>query len=338
MKEKIKKIGKVRLSAAITICAAAVVTGILLVTNIFFPLKYFTAWVVAGNDRILGELCFRMLDVGEADCSIVAFPDGKSMLIDGGDGTYANNLKILTELNRMKIDKIDYLVCTSVSEEHCGGLADIVEVKDVGVIYAPFVNNTYITESYGRFCAAAENCGAEWRVGESGGGEECGEAFFTFLSPAVHSAPGGAYEELNGGNASQADIDAASAVMWIEYNKMGIFCAGDAPSYVLDRIASEYNLTADKGGAFGFEGRDINFDDCKIYKAAGHGAEGYTSALLADMLSPEISLISSGKEGGLSAGGLSDLSAYGSIYITAYNGDVTIKISHELNVECAVQS
>ena len=252
------------------------------------------------------------------------YPD----FIDGGDGTYVNTLKILTELNRLDIDFLDYVVCTSVKGEHCGGLADILGVKDAGVIFAPYCTNRYITESFSRFYAAAESSGAEMRVAEYGEGDICGEAFFTFLSPAVHTAPGGAYEQLNSDPTDEA-IDAASAVLWLEHEGCGIFYAGDAPSSVLERIVGEYTIASGAGGAFDFHGHVIELEDCKVYKAAGHGGEEYRSAVLTDLLSPDISVISVGElnaEGCPSAGTLADLAAHGNIYMTAYRGDVTIRI------------
>ena len=320
--------GKGRLAAIISVAAAALAICALLIANIFFPLKYFTAYLVSGSRSAEGELGMHVLDVGQADCAIVCLPDGRSMLIDGGDGTYVNTLKILTELNRLDIDFLDYVVCTSVKDEHCGGLADILGVKDAGVIFAPYCTNRYITESFSRFYAAAESSGAEMRVAEYGEGDICGEAFFTFLSPAVHTAPGGAYEQLNSDPTDEA-IDAASAVLWLEHEGCGIFYAGDAPSSVLERIVGEYTIASGAGGAFNFHGHVIELEDCKVYKAAGHGGEEYRSAVLTDLLSPDISVISVGElnaEGCPSAGTLADLAAHGNIYMTAYRGDVTIRI------------
>lgn len=335
---KNKKRSKGRVAAIITVAVAAVLISALLIINIFFPLRYFTAYLVIGHKPAQGELSVRVLDVGQADCAIVCFPDGKTMLIDGGDGTYVSTVKILTELNRLDIDRIDYLVCTSVKDQHCGGLAEIIRMKQVGTIFGPYCNDRYITDSYSEFYAAAETCGAELEIAEYGSGAECGGAFFMFLSPAVHTAPGGAYEELNSDPDAEA-IDEASAVLWLEYEDTGIFYAGDAPSSVLDRIAEEYKIASGAGGAFSFRGHTIDFGDCKVYKVAGHGGEEYRSAELTDMLSPEISVISAGEnnaEGCPSAGVLADLSAHGNIYMTMYRGDVTVRIGGgKCTAECA---
>ncbi len=332
---KKSKSGRARLAAIISVAAAALVISALLVINIFFPLKYFTAYLVRGS-RPAGGLTLRVLDVGQADCAVACLPDGKTLLIDGGDGTYACTLGILTELNRLDVDRLDYVVCTSVKDEHCGGLAEILRVKGADVVFAPYCTNRYISRSYSAFYSAAESCGAELKVAEYGEGAECGKAFFTFLAPAVHTAPGGAYDDLNSDPTDEA-IDAASAVLWLEYDGCGIFYAGDAPARVLDGIVGEYRVAAGPGGAFVFGGHEIKLENCRAYKAAGHGGEDHRSSALTDLLAPQISVISSGEnnaEGCPSAGVLADLSAHGNIYMTAYRGNVTVSLD---GGECAAE-
>ena len=62
-------------------------------------------------------------DVGQADCSLLLFPDGKTMLIDAGNR--ADGPKISQYLNNLDIDTIDYFVLTHPHEDHTGGAKDI---------------------------------------------------------------------------------------------------------------------------------------------------------------------------------------------------------------------
>ena len=67
-----------------------------------------------------GELRVHFLDVGQGDCTLVELPDGKVMLIDGGDGSGASNKNLLRHLNALKIEVIDYLIVTHTDADHCG--------------------------------------------------------------------------------------------------------------------------------------------------------------------------------------------------------------------------
>ncbi len=324
-----RRLSKGAVTAIISIASAAVVICTLLIVNIFYPLKYITAFLVSGSRSPEGELNVHILDVGQADCAIVELPDGKTMLIDGGDGSYKNTLRILTELGRLDIDTIDYLICTSVSDEHCGGLAEIIKYKTVGTIYYPYCNNRYITDGFRTFCSAAESSGAELVISEYGVGAESGDDFFfCFLSPSNHLSPLSEYADLNS-DPTQENIDNASAVLWIEYAGAGIFWAGDARTDVLELIADVYVQGLEED-YFSFNGHTIDFSRCALYKVAAHGSENSRCTTLTDILMPGISVISVGAdnaEGCPAASVMTDLAAWGDIYLTQYAGSVNIRIS-----------
>lgn len=331
---KKSKLSKKSLVAVICVAAAALVVTALLIINIFFPIRYISSWFVSGKKPAEDSFQLRVLDVGNADCAIASLPGGKVMLIDGGDGTYTSTLKILTELNRIDADFIDYVICTSVSSEHCGGLAEIIGVKGAGKIYYPYCENRYINSSYAEFMTAAQSCGAQLAISEYGAGEESGDFFFTFLSPDVHTAPGGEYEALNDDN-SQENIDAASAVIWMEYEGRGVLYASDATNTVLNKLADEYQLLTSSGEGLSFRDHEIDFSDCAIYKVAGHGSEGCHSQPLLSLISPDISVISVGEDntyGCPSAQVMADLVACSRMYITMYRGDITMEISRSGDV------
>ncbi len=74
-------------------------------------------------------------DVGQADCSLVLFPDGKAMLIDAGnraDGDF-----IVNHLNRLGIDTLDYFVLTHPHEDHIGGAEDIFKKFKILTVCLP---------------------------------------------------------------------------------------------------------------------------------------------------------------------------------------------------------
>ena len=88
--------------------------------------------------NIITDFQIHYLDVGQADSSVVFLPDGKTMLIDGGnqdDGRF-----ISSYIRKNGRNNIDYLIATHPHEDHIGGLQNIVENFDIADIYMPRVS------------------------------------------------------------------------------------------------------------------------------------------------------------------------------------------------------
>lgn len=325
----VKKLSKKTVAAIISVAAAALIVTALLVVNLFYPLKYLTAYFVSGSRSQSGVLTVHVLDVGQADCAILELPEGGVMLIDGGDGSYSDTLKILKKLNSLGIDYIDYAVCTSVNGEHCGGLADIISLKEVGKIYMPYCAIESVTSGYASLCEAARESGAQICISEVGAGEEEENFFFTFLSPADHTSPLSPYADLNA-SPSQATMDDSSAVMWIEFAGTGIFWAGDVTTDILNYLAEEYFLLKEEGGGLSWNGHVIDYTDCSVLKVAKHGSDDSLCTQLLDVLDISAAVISVGEENAEGCPALqviADLYAFtDKIYTTQDYGDITLTV------------
>ena len=62
-------------------------------------------------------------DVGQGDSILVIAPDGKTMLIDGGE----IDTGIVQYLQGMNIQRIDVMVATHPNSDHIGGLVQVLE-------------------------------------------------------------------------------------------------------------------------------------------------------------------------------------------------------------------
>lgn len=99
-----------------------------------------------------GMLHVDFLDVGQGDSSLITFPNGETMLIDGGGRvTYRNDdedeesiepdvprvgeMVVSEVLWEKGYSHIDYLVASHADADHAQGLADVVKNFSVGAVY-----------------------------------------------------------------------------------------------------------------------------------------------------------------------------------------------------------
>ena len=307
-----KKLSKLLLSTIITIVIALVFLSAILITNIFIPVKYLSAYINFNTDKPRkGEMRISFINVGDGDCTLVEFPDGKVALFDGGDGSYNNQLKIFGKLNSFKIDKIDYLFCTSSSAKRCGGLAEIVKYKQIGKIFAPIYKNSGVTEEYRNFRKEVKNKKADlnecaYGVGEYN--EEYGYSFYVLYPEKTASV-------------SESDSVHYTCV-WISYSGISLLLLGDLKNSELNELYDKYTVVG-----VDINGTTINMNDCNIVKASKGGAESGVYAPFYDLIQAETAIISTAKEPSLAL--LSNLSLYAgnNIYRTDKHGTVTLNIS-----------
>ena len=326
--EKRKKLSKGRIAA---IASAAVIGAVflaLVIANAFIPVKYLTAYLVARLENERGVLRVTFVDVGYGDCTICELPDGKVLMIDGGDGAYPHNLAILGALNGRGIDKIDYLVCSSVLGEYCGGLSEIIKYKSVGEIFMPAVDNIYISSSYAQFVSAARQSGARLTVSCYGAGAQGEDYYFAFLSPSPPENPLGYYEALNK-SATQENIFNASAVLWLEYGQTSFIFTSSAGKAALEGIIADYSVITSTGGRYEpLPGHEANLEGCDVVSVPGHGRSECTSAEWYDFIKPSLAVISVGENysGYPSSQALADIgSVISSPLLTSVHGDIQIK-------------
>lgn len=326
MKRK-KKVQVKKLKIIVTISVAAAVILALIITNFFIPLIYFSAYVHFKTDKNpVGQMRIRYLDVGYGDCTLIELPDGKTILIDGGTGTYGNVYKLLDNLNKSRIDKIDYLLCTSVKSEHCGALAQIVKYKEIGKAYIPQVTNLYITDEYAAFYSALQKSGAEICIAQFGEGEYDPDYgyFFMMLSPTVAESSQSEYYFMNQ-LPTETNINSASAVLWLQYADKAFMFLSDVTASVQSRLADLIRL---EKGEFLLHGNRISFAQCAVLKASNHCAENYTEPQLLDIVQPGACVISVGENAKScpSNTAIADLQLYvgDNIFRTDLHGTVTV--------------
>ncbi|MGN0808125.1 MAG: ComEC/Rec2 family competence protein [Candidatus Coproplasma sp.] len=329
---KRRKLSRSALVALILSAIALAIVIALLITNAFIPVRYLSAYAVRSDKNKTGQLKVTYIDVGFGDSTLIELPDGKTALIDGGDGSYPNQLKLIKTLNSHGIDHIDYLVCSSVKKEHCGGLAELIKLKGVGTAFIPYCNNERITDEYHAFISTLNDLQIAQKIANVAEGFAGEDYFFTFLSPSNYQNLASEYTGLNT-YPNTENIDNASAVCWLEcFGKKFAFCS-DVRSSALERVISSYNTQKELGEEFCRYGdNSVVLEGCDVTTVAAHGGEKNACAEWFSLLQPKHAVVSVGLNyGGYpSAISLSNPTGVGAqVYLTSESGNIEFCVTEQ---------
>ncbi len=242
--------------------------------------KYYVALPKTGK-RKAGELRIHFLDVGQGDSTLIELPDGKVLLIDGGDSGSKSEKRVLRHLNALKIQTVDYLFVTHTDRDHCGALSEVFRYKKVLNAYLPTTFDTDKTD-YAKVYDLALKEGCE----------------IIAASPSVDlSNRAGNYpytlrvlypfeqEHMGGGAIVEED---PSTVLWLDYLGTSALFTGDISSDVEDRLLGWDSLDLLPA--------DVALSSTEILKVAHHGS-AYSSGLgFLRHLGAQAAVISCGKD------------------------------------------
>ena len=231
---------KIRRIRAIVISVIVVIVVAVCIFCAFVPPHtwpyYFYLPVVSARQE--GELRMHFIDVGQGDCTLIELPDGKTMMIDGGNGEKDNSTAIIRYLKALNIGRLDYLVLTHVDSDHCGGLDDVMSYVSVGTIYYPEEPNAAINSEYAQFYEKLSGSSCEKEYNRQGikltSSSQSYAYEFVWIWPYGSDNP----------NADKWVSNEKSAVISLEYVGKKALFVGDAPSKTLQSlyVQAQYGL------------------------------------------------------------------------------------------------
>lgn len=158
-------------------------------------------------------------DQKSGDSTILTSPDGKVMVIDGGNPT--SYVDVDNALKALGVTRIDYLVASHPHVDHIGSFAQIIRSYEVGAVYTSEI--VYPTSHYNNYMAAIEATQTPHIIIAEGDSFMFGEHV---LVEVFHPAPGVEYYE-GYPNSSTQFINNLSVTMKLTYGDSSFLFPGD---------------------------------------------------------------------------------------------------------------
>ena len=160
-----------------------------------------------------GTLQITFFDVGQGDAALIQFPNGKTMLVDGGPPESATAL--LGKLRQLRVQRIDWLVASHPHSDHIGGFVKILNTLPVGEVWDS--GFAYDSPVYLDYLRAVRRSRAKFRTVEKGHrlkpAPDCLIEVFAPIKPFLRG--------------TESDANNASIVMRLRYGKVRVLFTGD---------------------------------------------------------------------------------------------------------------
>ncbi len=137
-------------------------TGAVTVKRTVFAALILSALLIWDGVRPLtGGLQVWFLDVGHGDSTVILFPQGYAVVVDGGPARLNKDYNpVIQTLKRFNRNKIDLLAATHPEADHIGGLIKVVEEYPVDC--ALISHCDLETKTYQRLMDISKSKGVEW--------------------------------------------------------------------------------------------------------------------------------------------------------------------------------
>lgn len=202
-------------------------------------------------------LTAHFIDVGQA-LSVLVECDGHYLLYDGGN--VADGELVVSYLQSLGVQSLDYVFCSHAHEDHVGGLAAVLAAFPAGQVYSPVTDAS--TACFRNFVQYAQQQGRQVEIPAVGSSWPLGSATVQLLGPVR------AYEDTND----------TSLVLRIDYGQTSYLLTGD--------MEAEAERDLVDGGA------PLDVD---VLQVGHHGSNTSTSYVFLNQVLPEIAVISCGQ-------------------------------------------
>ncbi|MCH5155452.1 MAG: MBL fold metallo-hydrolase [Clostridiales bacterium] len=245
------------------------------------------------------QMYVHFVDVGQGDCTIIELPDGKTMVIDGGENNKKVEKAVQTFIDNTfdsDFKYFDYAILTHPDSDHCGSLDYILNKYPARVVYRPNVeavgtnSSPYTDPGKADLSADAvsKNTAVYANAVKAMYKQIDGEPNIVYVTdPSVESQTikGGSgeyaysftfYSPLSTKYTGEGDWNNYSPIMILEYQGFRFAMSGDAEEKNLEEFVNKVQSAKTDGVTDKY---DVFTDDycVNVIKAGHHGSRNATT-------------------------------------------------------------
>jgi len=206
-------------------------------------------------------LKIHFLDVGQGDSTLIMLPDGTNIMVDTGSPVAGPML--VDNIKSLGIDRIDHLILTHPHDDHIGGIFNILHAMEVRNFHDNSFNN-HESNLFHDYVQLVRKDQSRYHVIHAGNIMDFGAVKIEVLNPILPST---------------GLINEDSIVLRVSYGDINILMSSDVRNIGENRILQS--------------GAELKSN---ILKVGHHGDRNASTSSFLEKISPEIAVISAGKD------------------------------------------
>lgn len=236
-----------------------------------------------------GKLIVNFIDVLNGDCTLIQFPNGKTMLIDCGDENLEVNENTAMYIKKQGVKKLDYLILSNTREEHIAGALNLLNLIKVEVALLPKVLKPEKFFVYSKVLALIESKNIQTQFIDCSLSLSVG-CEFQVLSPFPSSVKDSSLNNFNATvEPTEQQIKDISPIIYLGYKDTSFVLSSDAGESEELKVLSAYRI-----GSY----KNANLNSIALLKVGDHGHKTASSSEFINFLNPEYAVISTTSNSG----------------------------------------